>query len=445
MHCDACGLDRVVEFRSKGRGFCRSCGSGSNRGCAPPAAIRRARGSRVARYEETFAALDSEMRMTSVGRSFGRAFREATMRVALAFALAAAQATPAAAANVTTGRAYVLLDLEVFAEWGLTLDGFIGAEGNALPVGPLAGEDLLDTTNAEVTSPQVHTLNSPGVDVTPDPRRRAPPTGFVYSAATLPASASGAIALAGVSRWTVDPAQGGGKLLFGDYALSWNASTSQWVVSNYIDFSVPAFTLANAQMTTGPGDAFSVSGDLIGTSSLALLLAGASGRDFGHFAFSTIEIACADGIDDDGDGLVDLADPGCADVADASERGVVACDDGIDDDGDGGIDFHLDADLDGFGDSPGDLGCAAATGVKENPKCQDGIDNDAQTGTDWDGGLSAGVSDPNGADPQCVKPTRDRETPSSCGVGGEVALLLPLLRAAARRARVTRDGSGSAR
>jgi hypothetical protein len=50
--------------------------------------------------------------------------------------------------------------------------------------------------------------------------------------------------------------------------------------------------------------------------------------------------ACRNGIDDDGDGLVDLADPGCANASDTSERNAaVACDNGFDDDGDGKIDL----------------------------------------------------------------------------------------------------------
>ena len=55
--------------------------------------------------------------------------------------------------------------------------------------------------------------------------------------------------------------------------------------------------------------------------------------------------ACSDGIDNDGDGLIDLADPGCTDAADNDEFNVVtpppttACSDGIDNDGDGLIDL----------------------------------------------------------------------------------------------------------
>ncbi len=56
--------------------------------------------------------------------------------------------------------------------------------------------------------------------------------------------------------------------------------------------------------------------------------------------------ACDDGIDNDGDGLTDLSDPGCVDAADNDEFNDVtpppappACSDGIDNDGDGRIDL----------------------------------------------------------------------------------------------------------
>ncbi len=51
--------------------------------------------------------------------------------------------------------------------------------------------------------------------------------------------------------------------------------------------------------------------------------------------------ACENGTDDDGDGLVDLADPGCNLLQLASES--PQCSDAIDDDGDGAIDFPADA------------------------------------------------------------------------------------------------------
>src|SRR5688572_5778786 len=46
-------------------------------------------------------------------------------------------------------------------------------------------------------------------------------------------------------------------------------------------------------------------------------------------------VVCDDGIDNDGDGAADAADPGCTGADDPDEHGMASCDDGIDDDGDG--------------------------------------------------------------------------------------------------------------
>lgn len=56
-----------------------------------------------------------------------------------------------------------------------------------------------------------------------------------------------------------------------------------------------------------------------------------------------VTAACADGTDNDGDGLVDALDPGCQGSGDLSEHhGALVCDNGIDDDFDGDADV-LDA------------------------------------------------------------------------------------------------------
>jgi hypothetical protein len=136
----------------------------------------------------------------------------------------------------------------------------------------------------------------------------------------------------------------------------------------------------------------------------------------------TAERACSDGSDDDGDGLVDLADPGCLDVSDAFEtNALMNCDDGFDDDGDGLVDW------------PDDPGCQLPVSVVENPGCDDDLDNDGDGKIDWDGGPSAGTPDP-----QCVNaPWRQMEAqPQSCGLGFELALLVPLLARLARLRRV---------
>jgi hypothetical protein len=139
-------------------------------------------------------------------------------------------------------------------------------------------------------------------------------------------------------------------------------------------------------------------------------------------ALDELTIACDDGLDDDGDGLVDLADPGCTGPTDDSELGTTPCDDGIDND------------LDGFVDVAADPGCASALGVREDPACQDGLDNDEDGGIDFDGGASLNGGVPvAAADAQCASPSRNKES-SGCGLGGELVLLLAALRLRSRRA-----------
>ena len=81
---------------------------------------------------------------------------------------------------------------------------------------------------------------------------------------------------------------------------------------------------------------------------------------------------CEDGIDNDGDGTVDLSDPGCSSAGDDSELSTVACDDGLDNDGDT------------FSDSA-DPGCAspADTSEQSTAECDDGHDNDGDLLVDF--------------------------------------------------------------
>uniref|UniRef100_UPI003563440F right-handed parallel beta-helix repeat-containing protein n=1 Tax=Psychromonas sp. TaxID=1884585 RepID=UPI003563440F len=113
---------------------------------------------------------------------------------------------------------------------------------------------------------------------------------------------------------------------------------------------------------------------------------------------------CADGIDNDGDGAIDMADQGCISSSDSSEYGNNECDDGIDNDGDGLTDVA-------------DLGCINLAGLDETncgdgicgageswqscsldcavPQCSDGIDNDADGLVDFpnDSGCLSEVDD----------------------------------------------------
>ena len=95
-----------------------------------------------------------------------------------------------------------------------------------------------------------------------------------------------------------------------------------------------------------------------------------------------------------------------------------ACSDGIDDDGDGLTDF------------PADPGCKDPTSVLENPGCDDDLDNDGDGTVDWDGGAALGTPDA-----YCVNNGgwENRETPSGCGLGAELAVLIPLLACWRRR------------
>ncbi|MDB4934591.1 MAG: Tryptophan synthase alpha chain [Labilithrix sp.] len=186
--------------------------------------------------------------------------------------------------------------------------------------------------------------------------------------------------------------------------------------------------------------------------------------------------ACSDGIDNDGDGKIDSADPGCTSGADTDETDVPQCSDGIDNDGDGKIDYpndpgcssYLDAteignpacsdgvdnDGDGKVDFPADPGCSSATDTNESdiPACADGLDNDGDGKTDFpfdpgctsaldddeldtagadagapdagpnvDGGVDAGGTTPNGRPPGAVPPdlggVPDDAESVGCGCG----------------------------
>jgi hypothetical protein len=120
--------------------------------------------------------------------------------------------------------------------------------------------------------------------------------------------------------------------------------------------------------------------------------------------------ACSDGIDNDGDGLIDFpADPGCSSPTDNDETDVAECADGIDNDGNGKTDF-----------SGADPGCSSAADPIEQsipvgaPACSDGIDNDGDGLTDYP------------ADPGCHSPNDNSEVdpPASSDTWVPARLLL---------------------
>ncbi len=76
--------------------------------------------------------------------------------------------------------------------------------------------------------------------------------------------------------------------------------------------------------------------------------------------------ACNDGSDNDGDGYIDMNDPGCANPGDTSELDPsVECDDGMDNDGDDDIDYN-------------DGGCSGPTDDDET-NCGDGVCEGGET------------------------------------------------------------------
>ncbi len=107
---------------------------------------------------------------------------------------------------------------------------------------------------------------------------------------------------------------------------------------------------------------------------------------------------CSDGLDNDGDGLIDADDPRCTSPLGAESDGgltrlpTTACSDGLDNDGDGLIDAADDGCLSALdGDEGG--GVLAATGDappppppegSELPACNDGFDNDGDGVADLD-------------------------------------------------------------
>jgi hypothetical protein len=107
---------------------------------------------------------------------------------------------------------------------------------------------------------------------------------------------------------------------------------------------------------------------------------------------------CSDGLDNDGDGLIDAAqDPGCTNASDRSE--VADCADGLDNDGDGDIDQD-------------DGGCDSASDHDEHSPalvCDDGLDNDADGSADYaeEGGDPGCADTDDGSEQDSLLPCDD--------------------------------------
>lgn len=108
------------------------------------------------------------------------------------------------------------------------------------------------------------------------------------------------IGFGGVTRWTVDPASGGGVLLFGDWAIRYSPARagtlagstanvrSGLVITSNIDFPNAAFAdVGNANISV-TGSTLSITGDLLLSDALIALGFPASnlGLDAGDFSFT---------------------------------------------------------------------------------------------------------------------------------------------------------------
>lgn len=153
-------------------------------------------------------------------------------------------------------------------------------------------------------------------------------------------------------------------------------------------------------------------------------------QSYGTWFSLTAHAACENGVDDDGDGLVDLDDPGCIGPPDPTEDSTgMPCDDGEDNDGDGFIDAA-------------DPVCWSPAASREHAQCQDGVDNDGDGRIDFDGGASRNGGVPLALpDSLCTSADQNREA-RSCGVGVELLTPLWLLRRRRGRRRA-RPGTGT--
>jgi hypothetical protein len=102
---------------------------------------------------------------------------------------------------------------------------------------------------------------------------------------------------------------------------------------------------------------------------------------------------CSDGVDNDGDTLIDSSDRGCTSATDDSEAGEPRCADTLDNDSDGRTDY------------PADTGCSSASDDSEapNPQCSDAVDNDGDTLIDSaDRGCTDAYDESEAGEPRCA-------------------------------------------
>lgn len=114
---------------------------------------------------------------------------------------------------------------------------------------------------------------------------------------------------------------------------------------------------------------------------------------------------CENGIDDDGDGVIDMEDPGCNSSFDDNEGdGTTECQDGEDNDGD----TQIDEDDIACWDESGKYNKSHNNEASRDAQCSDKKDNDGDGMCDFDGCIIEGEERP--ADPGCENGSDDRES-----------------------------------
>ena len=147
----------------------------------------------------------------------------------------------------------------------------------------------------------------------------------------------------------------------------------------------------NRGLADAPGVALTIERPAIGAAYYVVVDTG-SRMVIGRFRLTVDAVAppaCRDSIDNDEDGLLDLADPGCTETEDDDEGDPLeppVCANGLDDD------------MDGFIDWPDDPDCAAAGAAEEVPPCTLGapILRVGQAGGDFPLAIVAGIGTAQG-------------------------------------------------
>lgn len=163
--------------------------------------------------------------------------------------------------------------------------------------------------------------------------------------------------------------------LHSDTYPGWGGLSTYWTDGAAAALAAGTYVLIAEQppIGTGPAATALIHGAIPAGAACTdpLVTAGVLGCETGStcIAGTCVQRSCANGLDDDGDGHVDGADPGCAAPEDDSEAdgcasggACPACADGLDDDGDGATDWPADPGCQRRGDAD-EANCSDPNGV----------------------------------------------------------------------------------